>query len=334
MSRIAERALRVVSRGVVWAGLPSPAVLGLAEARRVAAEEVLARRGPVALELAEAMDAGKADAALAYGAHVERAVGEMRAQVAERTRGILGRSVARAHALLSDPEGQEWLDDPGFDRARRLRLIGNLDAINTAVGNYEAFLRQMESRFEGPMRILDLAAGHGGFALEVARMARARGLSIEITASDLLPEYLALGEAIAERERLAITFMQQDALDLSNIESGAFDLIVSTQSIHHFPIGMTARMFREAARIAGRGVVFIDACRSFTFAAVIPTLALLCYADAALAHDGFVSIRRSYCPEELGLVARLGPERDGVEVDWMAPAHCVLRWSPARDRLR
>ena len=42
-------------------------------------------------------------------------------------------------------------------------------------------------------------------------------------------------------------------LDLSNLEPGAWDIIVCTQAIHHFPPSMTARMFREAARSAGRG---------------------------------------------------------------------------------
>ena len=50
------------------------------------------------------------------------------------------------------------------------------------------------------------------------------------------------------------------------------------------------------------------------------------YLDRDFAHDAWVSYRRFYTPEELGLIARLGPEADGVEAKWMRPAHCLVRW--------
>lgn len=56
------------------------------------------------------------------------------------------------------------------------------------------------------------------------------------------------------------------------------------------------------------------------------------YRDTGLAHDAWISFRRFYSPEELGLIAELGPEADGVEAEWMPPAHCLLRWRRAPSR--
>jgi ubiquinone/menaquinone biosynthesis C-methylase UbiE len=197
------------------------------------------------------------------------------------------------------------------------------------VGNYRAFFHAMEPLLvDGrPTRILDLAAGHGGFALEVARIAKRRGLEIQITASDLKREYLDIGAAVAVREGLDVGFEVQNALDLSNLGPDAYDIVVCTQSIHHFPPSMIARMFREACRAAGRGVVFIDGCRSMTLGVVVPLIGVLRFRDTGLAHDAFVSCRRFYSPEELGLLAKLGPEAPGVVAEWMRPAHCLLRFS-------
>jgi len=305
---------------------PSVSVLG--RARTEAAHQTLERFRPRALELAAAMDDGEPGAAEAYGAHVERALAHMRQAVDETAASALQRWAARAHRVFGDTDEAEYLDDPDFDPVMRVQMLEDLDAINTTVGNYRSFFAQMEPLLVlgRPTRVLDLAAGHGGFALEVARIAGSLGIEVEMTATDLRAEYLALGEATARNEGLKVHFKVQDALDLSNLEPGAYDIVVCTQSIHHFPASMTARMFREASKAAGRGVVFIDGCRSMLLGAVIRSFGLLRYRNPGLAHDAWVSFRRFYSPEELGLIAQLGPEGPRVEATWMPPAHCLLRY--------
>jgi len=328
MDAMLDRAIGTVARGFTRAGIPSATYGLLGAARRQAAREALEAHRPRARQLAAAMDAGERGAAEAYGALAERALADMRRWVHDVTRNRLEEQLAEMHARFGDCDEPELLDDPHLDPAVRVRLIEHLDALNTLVGGYRAFLREMEPLLaaDRPTRILDLASGHGGFALEVARMATRRGLAVEVTATDLRAEYLAIGEATARREGLDVRFAVQDALDLSNLAPGAHDLIVCTQSLHHFPPSMTARMFREAARHAGRGVVFIDICRSVMHASLLRALGVLRYRDPGLAHDAWVSFRRAYTPEELGLITRLGPEGDGVEAKWTRPAHCLVRY--------
>lgn len=328
MDALVDRAIGFVADRFHASRIPSASVGFLGEPRTQAAADALDRYRPRALALAAAMDAGEAGAAEAYGALVEEALEHMRRRTVERARTPLERVAASVHDRFADTDEEEYLDDPDLDPAMRVRMIDHLDEINRLVGNYQSFLRAMRPLFapDGPTRILDLAAGHGGFALEVARMARAEGLAIEITATDLRPEYLALGEAVAAREGLDVRFRVQDALDLSNLAPGEVDVICCTQAIHHFPPSMTARMFRESARAAGRGVVFVDGCRSVMHGALIHALGRVRYRDPGLAHDAWVSFRRFYSPEELGLIGRLGPEAPGVEAKWMRPAHCLLRY--------
>lgn len=311
-------------------GIRSPSIGLLADARRTAADTVLARHRDEARALAARLDAGDREAAEAYGALADRALEEMREEVIRRARslGIAEHVTASLHARFGRTDEQEYLDDIALDRGMRVRLLATLDSFNTVVGNYRAFFRAMEPLLaaDRPTRILDLAAGHGGFALEATRIARERGIPIEMTATDLVPEYLALGEEAARREGLPVRFAVQDALDLSNLRAGEHDILICTQSLHHFPPSMNARIFREATRIAGRGVVLIDGCRSLVQGMLAPVLGVVRYRDSAFAHDAWVSCRRFYAPEELRLIASLAVPDEPVEAKWMRPAHCLVRW--------
>jgi ubiquinone/menaquinone biosynthesis C-methylase UbiE len=322
-----DRVVARAARHFTDSRIETPSVSLLHDVRVAAAKEVRERHRVRAAELAGRMDEGDREAAEAYGALAERALGEMRAEVLARA-SLPIRIVAGAHARFGDTDATEHLDDPAFDHDARVRLLAYLDSLNTILGSYRAFFLALEPLLsrERPTRILDLAAGHGGFALAAMRMARERGLDLEITATDLRAEYLALGEEAARREDLRVRFEVQDALDLSNVARGAYDVVLCTQSIHHFPPSMVARVFRESTRVAGRGVALIDGARSVTHAMLVPTLAWLRYRELAFAHDAWVSFRRFYSPEELGLVCGLGPEGDALEATWMPPSHCLVRW--------
>jgi SAM-dependent methyltransferase len=174
-------------------------------------------------------------------------------------------------------------------------------------------------------RILDLAAGHAGFTLEVARIAKREGLELELVASDVKAEYLEIGAQQAKRERLDVAFVLQDALDLGNIEPGRHDVITCTQSLHHFPAGPVTVMLSEALRVAGRGVVFVDGCPSVLGAAAVGSLCLFRYGNRAFAHDAVVSFRRFFAPEELELLARLVARGGALEVRCVAPGYTLVR---------
>ncbi len=330
MEQIVDAVIAAVAQRYTKARIPSVTVTLLAEARMQAARSVRRRYAAEAAELAARMDGGDRAAAEAYGALAERALREMRAEVQERARqlGAPEHLAAVVHDHFGDTDEPEYLDDPSLDRQMRVRLLSTLDALNGILGSYRAFLRAMEPLLCAgrTTRVLDLAAGHGGFAIAATRLAREQGLALEVTATDIKQEYLDIGREVAARDGLDVRFFVQDALDLSNIPRGEYDVVMCTQSLHHFPASMIARMFREAASVAGSGVLFIDGCRSVMHGLLVPVLGVMRYRDRAFAHDAWVSFRRFFAPEELGLVTGLGPEGDAVEAKWMRPAHCLVRW--------
>lgn len=318
-----------VAQTIRAAGLSTPSVRALSELRAHASRHALERARREAEALAPRLLAGEPGARDELAVLAERALADLHAEVrAEASRRGLWQALAVGlDARFHDTDEGEWLDDPAFDRRARVRVLEHLDRLNVMVGSYEAFfdaLRPYLRRDGRPTRVLDLAAGHGGFALEAARIARREGLAVELHATDIKAEYLELGEQIARRDGLDVRFEVQDALDLSNLRPGEIDVIICTQSLHHFPAGLVAVLAAEASRVAGRGVLLIDGCRSRVHAGLVGSLGLLRFGDLAFAHDAWVSFRRFFAPEELGLLARLGPHGARARARWAPPTHCVV----------
>lgn len=331
-----DRAFRSVADWLSRHEVKAPGVTILARVRRAAAENALARYLPEAREIEQRFqdggDAERARRALADLA--ERALADMRADVARRaTTRPWTAAAARIDEVWYAPDASEHLDDPGIDEGTRQRLMHNLDRVNDLLGSYEAFYQALTPLLERaratkptgePVRVLDLAAGHGGFALWAAERARREQRRVHFTVTDLKDEYLELGRARAKAEALAVSFRVQNALDLSSLSGEPHDVIVCTQALHHFPPGLIAPMFANAYRAARSGVLFVDGCRTAVHALPVAAVMYLHYRDPALAHDAVVSLRRFFTPEELGLLCRLGPWKDDVEVRWRAPGHCTV----------
>jgi 2-polyprenyl-3-methyl-5-hydroxy-6-metoxy-1,4-benzoquinol methylase len=163
----------------------------------------------------------------------------------------------------------------------------------------------------------------------VAHLAKQEGLELDLVASDIADEYLEIGRRHAEERDLPVRFAVQDALDTTNLGKDAFDLVVCTQSLHHFPPGLVAVLTHEALRFASRAVVLIDGARSKSSAALIRLLGVLRYRDLPFAHDSWISLRKFFAPEELGLLARAGAlatsgaERT-VEARFLPPGHVAV----------
>jgi len=313
-------------------GLP-PLVGLLGDARRRVGLNVWAKYQQPAVHLHRGLEQGDPAARRGLEQLVENALGQMRRQVdAEANRaGLRSGWAAVLDAWWRDTNANEYLDDPELDRDVRVQILSDLDGMNALLGSYKSFFARLEPFLAGdaPTRLLDLAAGHGGFAVFAAELAQRAGQRVAITASDIKPEYLALGAERSAKAGVEVSFQVQDALDLSNLERGAFDIVTCTQSLHHFKAGQIALMFSEANRVATRGVMFIDGARSARNAAAFVGLGLLLFRNAAFAHDALVSFRRFYVPEELELIARLCPGGEAASADWILPGHCALELQKA-----
>ena len=293
------------------------------------ADEVIAEHRVAATELAQRIVDGDGAARGELADLADRGFSELREISRARAREMGGATelAARFDSFFEGGDAVEHIDDPDFPEKHRVAVMASLDHMNEVLECYDCFLDSLGPflRSDGPTTVLDLAAGHGGFCLAVARMARERGIDIRFTASDIKREYLDMGDAQARAEGLPIEFVLQDALDLSNLEAGAYDIVTCTQSLHHFSPGMIAVMFEAATHAAGRGIMFLDGCRSAVAGVALAGYGLLRRLHLPSAHDSWVSSRRFFMPEELGFLARLGPWGDGVEATWVPPGHCMVR---------
>ena len=326
-----RRLIGGAARGLAALGLHPPAARLLAAARRRAAAAAFERCRERARELAPGLRSGEAEARAALDDLAESGLRSMREQVEnDAVRSGLRRGwAASLDAWWRDTRESEYLDDPSLDPSLRVQILSHLDDMNELLGSYSSFFDRLRPylRAGRRTRVLDLAAGHGGFVLAAAERARAESLELELTASDIKREYLELGAERARRAGLAARFELQDALDLTSLRPGQYDVLTCTQSLHHFRPGQIAVMFAEAARIADCAVLFIDGARSARNAAAILGLGLFFFRHRAFTHDALVSFRRFYVPEELELIARLCPAGAQARAEWIAPGHCALELS-------
>lgn len=319
---------QATTQRVTRSGPPAP-TRKLDPIRSAALESVLLRNAEAIRERERNNWSGGQDELARFA---DEALDEMRADVTYRAgqSGPLLKVIAEGDRIWRSCDREEYLDDPTLDPVVRTSIMSSLDGLNSVLDSYRWFFDELCPLFNAneTTRVLDLAAGHGGFARAGALLARERGLDVHFTASDLKREYLDMGEALVDGQDLPVDFVVQDALDLSNLTEGQFDIIICTQSIHHFPAGLVAVMFQAASRAAGRGVVFIDGCRSVLACAAISIFGALSRSHPAFVHDAFVSTRKFFVPQELELLARIACPSGQLESFWKPPGHCVLRWRP------
>lgn len=293
--------------------------------RRTAADFVLRAQG-----LAEAVVARNSEAINGYDALVADAVDHMRSLRPADSGALTAVCDAIDRRLYrNDPE---LLDDPAFPAAARAKGLDGLHRLNELLGSYEAFLIALmplvelaEQRGRRPVRIHDLASGHAGFAVFLEQRL---GDRVVMEASDIKDEYLDLGRARARELGASVAFFCEDALAIDGPRARGVDILICTQSVHHFPPGMVARMIGEAARAATTGVLIADAERSWLFYGLVAVVSAIHGRSWVLTHDGMVSLRRMFYEEELGLLAALAPSLPPsarIETGTFLPAHAFVR---------
>lgn len=318
-----ETALHILRRAPAL----EPLTRTLADHRRDVAASLVARYRPVMAELEGPVLAHDPEAISRYDALAAEALGVMRRS---RPRGARRFAAALDRALYRN--GEEYLDDPAFPEDERLHVLAMIDRLNTHLGSYEKWcslleplLRVAEAKGHPQARVVDLAAGHGGFAIALKEQLGPRAA---LTATDLKAEYLEVGRREARARGVDVAFAVQDATSLSNLRGADVDVFLCTQSLHHFPPGMVARMLGEAARCARAGACFIDGERGLLPLAVIAPLMLAWGRSWPVLHDTVVSLRRMPCEEELLLLGSLAPGLPAgarVESGRQAPGYAWVR---------
>jgi SAM-dependent methyltransferase len=200
--------------------------------------------------------------------------------------------------------GLEILDGP-TPAPDRLASLADIERLNSWFGGHALTLRHVARALERlprgrPVRILDVGAGAGHLAIRLVRWARRAGRPIRVIALD----HTVAPAGAAARDYAEITVVCGDAAALPVCTAGV-DLVVSSLLLHHLPPEAAVAALAEMARAGRIGFVVNDLWRARLGVAIVWLATRLLARHPISRHDGPLSVRRSYSPDEIrGLAAR------------------------------
>jgi len=207
--------------------------------------------------------------------------------------------------------GAELMDEPAQDHTELSKSLEDLRRVNRWLGGTRVVLHHLGDLVRrhprAGYRILDVATGSGDIPLEIAKWARAEDVAVRIVATDNHATTLEMARAHTAAEP-AVTVETADALKLPYADD-SFDVALISTALHHFDDERDCvRVLREMHRVSRIGLVVNDLARSRTALLGARLLAATVWRTHPVTrHDGPLSVRRSFTPDELrALAARAG----------------------------
>lgn len=198
---------------------------------------------------------------------------------------------------------REILDDAQLASEEMARSLRDLDLVNEKWGGARALERHLLTAMAPPgerLVVLDVGAGSGSVAQNLAsRIARA-GRGARLVAVDLQWRHLVAGRA---SRGPGVAALAADAFSLP-LPDGGVDWVVSTLMFHHFSPSENRALLREFARVARRGYALLDLRRHLFPWIFVSVMGRLVFESRVSMHDGPASVLQAYTPEEARAVAR------------------------------
>jgi SAM-dependent methyltransferase len=195
--------------------------------------------------------------------------------------------------------------------------LADMTRVNRLFGGNRGLLRQLYPRLvaqPGPATLLDLGTGSATLPAEIAAWARRRDIPVRIYALDRSARNLAVASAGTAGQ--AVQLVCADAARLP-LREGSVDYVISSLFLHHFSPHEAVRLLRQAFDLSARGVIMNDLVRGWLPYAFSKLLNPFIFSNFLSRHDGPLSVRRSYTPEELGQLARAaGLPRPEIHTHW------------------
>ncbi len=207
-------------------------------------------------------------------------------------------------------ETPEMLDAPGLGGQEARESLAHVAWATIGLGGV-APLSKAIHRLAGSkrrLRGLDVGAGNGEVAHRLTEQLARRGIALEWTLLDVAPGLLP------GRGGERFWSVAADALALP-FADGAFDVVVSVLTLHHFGPDAAVRVLREMRRVAALGIVTSDLrrCRSGLWGARLFAHTIW-RGNRLTRNDAPLSVRRSYTASEVRHMAEAaGCERAAVE---------------------
>jgi ubiquinone/menaquinone biosynthesis C-methylase UbiE len=194
------------------------------------------------------------------------------------------------------------MDDEASGTARE--VSGNFRDIaffNAWLGGVRATRTEVDRLAVTPRTILDVGTGCADMPLALLDHLRSRGVAASCIALDRSSRALDVA-AKRLRGRTDIALVCDDALSLP-YDDRTFDLVTCNLALHHFDPPDAIRALAEMGRV-GRDVIVNDLRRSALGWMLARAVFPLFTRNRLTLHDGPLSVRRAYSPDEALAFAR------------------------------
>ena len=166
----------------------------------------------------------------------------------------------------------------------------------------KTLLRDIKSDDIREFSVLDVGCGSGELLRVIADYAEIRHHAASLTGLDLNPISSNTTRDLS-RDYSSIVTVQGDALTLP-FSRDSFDYAISSLFFHHLTDDQIVAALREMSRVARRGIFVIDLHRD-----VVPYIGykIMCFVfriSELVRHDGSLSIRKGFSPDDLERLAR------------------------------
>lgn len=188
--------------------------------------------------------------------------------------------------------GVEWLDVTD-DATLQQRSHRDITLANRWLGGTRAVRREVAALLSprASATLLDVGTGTGDIPAALVREAGARGARLDAIGLDGRVELLS-----AQRGPSPVVCGDARSLPFA---TGAFDVVIASQVLHHFMTDDAVQLVRELHRVARRRVVIADLRRSWVAAAGFWLVSFPLGFHPVSRHDGVVSILRGFDEPEL-----------------------------------
>lgn len=200
--------------------------------------------------------------------------------------------------------------------------LDDLWRINVLLGGVWSLTRHLYPRLKaasGPVTVIDIGAGAADIAAAVARWTAHQHIDATVIPVDISGRHFDHA-----RRHAGLHLLQADALRLPLAPHSA-DFVVSSLFLHHFSPPQVIDLLRAAKRAARRGVIMSDLVRGHLPMAAWHVARPVLARSHITAHDGLVSIKRSYTPAEFLRMAEAAG-MNGAHVAVQFPWRMALVW--------
>ena len=199
--------------------------------------------------------------------------------------------------LITPPRrrGFEYLDAPGVDPKLVRRSLADVALANMLFGGTRAVLLEIGAvlpELAPTATLLDVGAGIGDIAARARDLARQNGVELALITIDM-------AETLAAASRARAGNAVCGDATLLPFADRSVDVVMCSQTLHHFDDASAATVLRELDRVARVRVIISDLRRSWLAAAGLWVASFPLGFHPVSRHDGVVSIMRGYAGDEL-----------------------------------